>query len=138
FTYQSVSGAGSAAMEELSAQTIGVFNQKTVTPKAFTHQIAFNCIPHIGGFKDDGYTSEEQKMIAETRKLLGITNLKMSATAVRVPSSSCHAETINIECEKPFDIEEVRSALCAQSVVIVQDEPQKNIYPLGMTLESDS
>jgi len=136
-TYQSTSGAGAAAMEELSAQTIGMFNQKSVPPKAFTHQIAFNCIPHIGSFKEDGSTGEEVKMIDEARKMLGMAHLKISATAVRVPTFSCHAESINVECERPFQIEQVRQALQAQSGVIVLDDPSKNIYPLAMVAEGD-
>src|SRR5690606_23735905 len=82
-TYQSTSGAGSAAMEELSAQTVGMFNQKSVPARAFPHRIAFNCIPHIGGFQEDGSTSEEKKIIQESRKLLGLPSLRVSVTAVR-------------------------------------------------------
>jgi aspartate-semialdehyde dehydrogenase len=130
-SYQSASGAGSAAMDELAEQTQGVFNGKPVPPKAFAHQIAFNCIPHIGGFKDDGYTSEEQKIIAESRKILGLPSLRISATAVRVPTLSCHGETVNIECERPFELGQVRDALRAQPGVVVQDEPTKGIYPMG-------
>ena len=137
-TYQSASGAGTAAMEELSAQAMGVFNQKTVAPKHFTHQLAFNCIPHIGGFKEDGYTSEEQKMMAEARKILGMPELKITATAVRVPTFSCHAESINVECEKPFQLDEVRKAIAEQSGVILQDEPSRNTYPMGMPGDASS
>lgn len=130
-TYQSTSGAGAAAMEELSAQTMGVFNQKPVQPKAFVHQIAFNCIPQIGGFKDDGYTSEEQKIIAETRKLLGKPDLRITATAVRVPTFSCHGESVNVETVKPFEIADVRKVLEAQDGVIVLDEPKHSVYPMS-------
>lgn len=130
-TYQSTSGAGAAAMEELSEQTVGLFNQKKVAPKSFAHQIAFNCIPHIGGFKDDGYTSEEQKMMAESRKLLEMPHLRLSATAVRVPTFSCHGESINVECERAVTLEEARAALKAQPGVILQDEPDKKTYPMG-------
>lgn len=136
-SYQSTSGAGAAAMQELSTQTVAMFNQNAVTSKTFAHQIAFNCIPHIGGFKEDGSTSEEQKMIFESRKLLGMPQLRVSATAVRVPTFSCHGESINIECEKPFEIEEIRDALAAQPGIILQDDPKKNIYPLGMTSDGD-
>lgn len=131
-TYQSTSGAGAAAMEELSEQTSGVLSQKKVAPKAFAHQIAFNCIPHIGGFKDDGYTSEEQKMMAESRKLLEMPNLRLSATAVRVPTYSCHGESINVECERSVTAEEARAALKAQPGVVLQDEPAQKTYPMGM------
>jgi aspartate-semialdehyde dehydrogenase len=131
-TYQSTSGAGAAAMEELTAQTRDFMGGKPVTAKAFAHQIAFNCIPHIGGFKDDGYTSEEHKMIAESRKLLEMPSLRISATAVRVPTLSCHAESINVECDKPVDLRAVREALRTQPGVILQDDPEKKIYPMGL------
>jgi aspartate-semialdehyde dehydrogenase len=119
-------------MDELSAQTMGVFNKSPVAPKHFTHQIAFNCIPHIGGFKEDGYTSEEQKMMAEARKILAMPDLKITATAVRVPTFSCHAESINVECEKPFQLDEVRKAIARQPGVILEDEPSRNTYPMGI------
>jgi len=136
-TYQSTSGAGSAAMEELSAQTVGMFNQKPVQPKAFTHQIAFNCIPHIGGFKDDGYTSEEQKIMLESRKILELPDLRITATAVRVPTFSCHAESVNVETLKPFEVDQVREAIRAQAGVTVLDDPRKNIYPMNVTMDGD-
>jgi aspartate-semialdehyde dehydrogenase len=145
-TYQSASGAGAAAMEELSAQTAGIFNQKVVKPQAFAHQIAFNCIPHIGGFVAaganrgaydvDGYTSEEQKIVAESRKILELPTLRVSATAVRVPTFSCHGESINIECERSFTVDQARAALKAQPGVIVQDEPENKTYPMSMPGES--
>jgi aspartate-semialdehyde dehydrogenase len=146
-TYQSASGAGAAAMDELTAQAIGVFNQKPVAPKAFKHQLAFNCIPQIGGFVKassgfghtrtaDGYTSEEQKIMEETRKILGLPNLRISATAVRVPTFSCHGESVNVECERAVTALEVREALCGQPGVIVQDEPAEFIYPMGLAGEA--
>lgn len=131
-TYQSASGAGAAAMDELSAQAQGYFSGRPVAPSAFAHQIAFNCIPHIGGFGADDYTSEEHKMIQESRKLLGLPNLRLSATAVRVPTFSCHGESINVECERPITVQEARAALQAQPGVILQDEPGKKTYPMSM------
>jgi aspartate-semialdehyde dehydrogenase len=131
-TYQSVSGAGTAAMDELSEQTAEVLAGKSARPKVFPHAIAFNCIPHIGGFKDDGYTSEEQKLMAETRKILELPNLRISATAVRVPTLACHGESVNIETEKPCSPEEARAALAQQSGVVVEDEPGHNLYPMGV------
>jgi aspartate-semialdehyde dehydrogenase len=130
-TYQSTSGAGSAAMEELSQQAAGLFNQKPVAAKAFAHQIAFNCIPHIGGFRESGYTSEEEKIIEESRKILSLPGLKISATAIRVPTFACHGESVNVECEKSFKISEIREALRAQSGVVLQDDPGQKIYPMG-------
>ncbi|HUP56913.1 MAG TPA: aspartate-semialdehyde dehydrogenase [Bdellovibrionota bacterium] len=136
-TYQSTSGAGTAAMDELSTQTVGMFNSKKIEPKAFTHQIAFNCIPQIGGFKDDGYTSEEHKLMAETRKILGLPDLAVSATAIRVPTFSCHGESVNIEFRKPVTAEEARALLSKSPGVIVQDEPEKSIYPMGFVHAGD-
>ncbi len=137
-TYQSTSGAGSAAMEELSKQTVGMFNQSILAAKVFPHQIAFNCIPHIGGFKPDGATSEELKVIDETRKLLASPGLRISVTAIRVPTFSCHGESVNLELEKPYDqIEQVREALQGQAGLIVQDDPKKNIYPMGLASSDD-
>jgi aspartate-semialdehyde dehydrogenase len=130
-TYQSASGAGAAAMDELAEQAAGVHAGKHVAPKAFAHQIAFNCIPHIGGFKDDDYTSEEQKMVAESRKLLEMPKLRLSATAVRVPTFSCHGESINVECERDMTVQDVRAALKAQPGVVLQDDPSKKTYPMG-------
>ncbi|MDR3606166.1 MAG: aspartate-semialdehyde dehydrogenase [Oligoflexia bacterium] len=135
-TYQSASGAGSAAMEELSAQAIGLFNQKHVAPKAFKHQLAFNCIPQIGGFVSggtyDAYTSEEHKIIEESRKILDEPDLRISATAVRVPTFSCHGESVNVELDRPLTVEDAREALRRQPGVIVQDNPAEFIYPMGM------
>ena len=134
-TYQSASGAGAAAMDELSEQAMGVFNQKSVSPKAFKHQLAFNCIPQIGGFKGDGYTSEEQKIMEESRKLLRMPDLKVTATAIRVPTFSCHGESVHVECERTLSVEAVREALKAQPGVILQDDPSQFIYPMGMAGE---
>lgn len=131
-TYQSTSGAGAVAMEELSLQTRQVLDRKPIEPKAFKHPIAFNCIPHIGGFKEDGSTSEEQKVIAETQKMLGMPELRISVTAVRVPTFACHGESINIECVRPFRVEEVHAVLQKQKGIIVQDDPKTNSYPLGV------
>jgi len=133
-SYQSTSGAGVAAMEELKLQTSQTLNHQALTPpRSLAHPIAFNCIPHIGGFKEGGITSEEQKIISESRKLLNMPGLRVSATAVRVPTLSCHGESINIECEKPFEIEEVRSALESHPGIILQDHCDQSIYPMGLT-----
>jgi aspartate-semialdehyde dehydrogenase len=134
-TYQSTSGAGTAAMDELSVQTSGFLVKERYKPQVFPHPIAFNCIPHIGSFKDDGNTSEELKIVSESRKLLRMPALRMSATSVRVPTFSCHAESVNIECERPFEIEEVRQALAHQKGVVLLDDPKKNVYPVGLASE---
>lgn len=130
-TYQSVSGAGMSAIDELKEQTLGVLAPKAFQPRSFPHQIAFNCIPHIGGFGEDGSTSEERKMMAETRKILGLPDLSITATAVRVPTFNCHAESVNIELRKPFDLETVKNSLEKAPGVVVQDIPARNVYPMG-------
>lgn len=132
-SYQSTSGAGAAAMDELTTQIQSVLESKPVRPVAFVHQIAFNCIPQIGGFKDDGYTSEEHKIIQESRKLLDLPDLKITATAVRVPTYSSHAETVNIETLMPFQVSEVRQELASGPGIIVIDEPSMSCYPLGVS-----
>jgi aspartate-semialdehyde dehydrogenase len=135
-TYQSTSGAGASAMDELSEQTRNVLDQKPASPQVFAHNIAFNCIPQIGGFKGDGYTSEEQKIMAESQKILNRPELRISATAVRVPTYLSHAESVNVECEKSFSLHEVREVLSHSPGIIVQDDPQNQIYPMGNPLGS--
>ena len=130
-TYQAVSGAGTAAMDELTAQTSAVIAGRASAPHTFAHQIAFNCIPQIGGFKDDGYTSEEHKLMAETRKILAMPNLKVTATAIRVPTLACHGESLNLETDRPCSPEDVRAALRGEPGIVVLDEPQRGIYPMG-------
>ena len=109
-TYQSVSGGGKAPMDELIEQTRSVLENKKVEPKNFTKQIAFNAIPHIDEFEENGYTKEELKMTNETKKILD-TNIKVTATCVRLPVLVSHSESVNIEFEKPISIEKVRYAL---------------------------
>jgi len=109
-TYQAVSGAGKDAMNELSDQVRSLFSMKTPETKVFARQIAFNCLPHIDVFLDDGSTKEEQKMVEETHKILD-EKIKVTATAVRVPVFVGHSEAVNIETELPIGVEEVREVL---------------------------
>ena len=109
-TYQSVSGAGKASMDELIEQTKLVLDDKKVKSKNFTKQIAFNVIPHIDIFSDDGYTKEEIKMTNETKKILD-DKIDLTATCVRLPVLVSHSESVNIEFEKPFSLKKVREAL---------------------------
>ncbi len=137
-TYQSASGAGTAAMAELSAQAREALHgpgANRTSPRAFAHRIAFNCIPHIGGFRPDGYTGEETKMIEESRKILGLPSLRITATTVRVPTFTCHGESINVECERPLSADAVRLALHGSPGVKVVDEPARNAYPMGASEE---
>ncbi len=121
-TYQSTSGAGKDAMDELFNQTRGIFVNESVHrhKNIFTKQIAFNCIPHIDTFMDDGSTKEEWKMIVETRKIMGA-DIKLSATCVRVPTFIGHAEAVNMEFADPISVEEARAALRAAPGVSVVD-----------------
>lgn len=124
-TYQAVSGAGMGGWSDLEEGLKG--NE----PKKFPHPIANNCLPHIDVFLDNGYTKEEMKMIKETRKILHAPDLKITATAVRVPVFNSHSESINLEFEKPFDIDELKAVLTNAPGVIVQDDVANNIYPLA-------
>ncbi len=119
-TYQSVSGAGREAMDELFTQTRGIYVNDTVKPERFTKQIAFNCIPHIDIFMDDGSTKEEWKMAAETRKILD-PDIQVTATCVRVPVFIGHAEAVNVEFESPISEKEATAALRAAPGIVVVD-----------------
>ncbi len=131
-TYQSVSGAGRKAMEELSQQVAALFNGKEIEKAKFPHQIAFNCIPHIDAFMDGGYTKEEWKMIEETRKILGEPNLAITATTVRVPVFCSHSESVNVETYVKLSANEARRILREAPGVIVADEPENNVYPMAI------
>lgn len=110
-TYQSVSGAGKAALEELWNQTRSIFTQSDIETNAFQHQIAFNCIPQIDLFSEDGYTLEERKLMGESRKILDAPSLAVSATAVRVPVFHSHAESVNVEFESDLTPERAKELL---------------------------
>jgi aspartate-semialdehyde dehydrogenase len=129
-TYQSVSGAGRRAMEELSQQVAALFNGRELKKERFPHQIAFNCIPHIDVFMEGGYTKEEWKMIHETRKIFNEPDLPVTATTVRVPVFCSHSESVNVETEKKLTAAEAKALLRRAPGVIVCDEPQENLYPL--------
>ena len=124
-TYQAVSGAGKKGLEDLLNKSQGKDLKK------FPHSIYNNCLPHIDVFMEDGYTKEEHKMINETRKILGKPDIKITATTVRVPVENCHGESINIEFEKDFDLEEVKHLLKKAKGVVLLDDTQNNIYPLA-------
>jgi aspartate-semialdehyde dehydrogenase len=133
-TYQSVSGTGQRAVEELENQTRMIIEAKELdAPSVYPHRIAFNVIPQVESFKDgDDYTTEERKMMAETRKILGAPELAVSATCVRVPVYTGHSESINIQTRDPFSPEECRELLAAAPGVIVLDNPGDGIYPLAI------
>ncbi|MED5287952.1 MAG: aspartate-semialdehyde dehydrogenase [Pseudomonadota bacterium] len=126
-TYQSVSGAGNAAMEELFNQTKGVFVNQAAEPENFTRQIAFNVIPHIDVFHDDGFTKEEWKMLSETKKIID-KSIKLTATCVRVPVFVGHSEAVNIEFEKSISPEKARAILRDSPGVMLVDDPEDEKY----------
>jgi aspartate-semialdehyde dehydrogenase len=126
-TYQSVSGGGKAPMDELIEQTKLVLQDKKVESKNFTKQIAFNAIPQIDVFADEGYTKEELKMMNETKKILD-NNIDLTATCVRLPVLVSHSESVNIEFEKPFSIEKVKDALDSFEGCKVIDERSDGGY----------
>ncbi len=128
-TYQSVSGAGRSAMEELGRQTAALLNFQRHEPDKFPVQIAFNLIPHIDAFLDNGYTKEEMKMVWETRKILADPSIEVNPTAVRVPVFYGHAEAVHLETREKIDVEAVRALLAAAPGVVVVDEPVAGGYP---------
>ena len=130
-TYQSVSGAGRRAMEELGRQALALFNSGEVECEQFPHQIAFNCIPQIDSFLPNGYTKEEMKMVWETRKILDDPDIRISATTVRVPVFCSHSESINVETRTKLSAADVRAILREAPGVLLQDDPQNNDYPLA-------
>jgi len=136
-TYQSVSGAGWAAMEELTAQTRDVLDGMPARPRVFPHRIAFNCIPHIGAFLENGYTEEEMKMVNETRKILEDDSIAVTATTVRVPVMRGHGEAVNIQTEKKLTAARARELLSGMPNLEVIDEPAKALYPLAVDAEGD-
>ncbi len=130
-TFQAVSGTGKKAMDELMDQTTALLNFRPIQKKVYPHQIAFNVLPHIDSFLDNGYTKEEMKMVNETHKMLD-PNIKVTATTVRVPVFRCHSESVNIETEKKLTANEARAILSSAPGVIVMDDPSRNLYPLAI------
>lgn len=129
-TYQSVSGTGAAAMRELTEQSRQVLDgARDIPGSVYPHQIGFNLLPHIGSFKEEGYTSEEWKMVRETRKILHLPDLPVAATTVRVPVYLCHSESVNLELTRPMEPAEARALLRAFPGIEVIDDPERNAYP---------
>ena len=126
-TYQAVSGAGVAGWKDLEN------GMKGEAPKKFPHPIASNCLPHIDSFLDNGYTKEEMKMVNETRKILHNDAMRVTATTVRVPVFDSHSESINVEFEKPFDLDELIEVLKNAPGVVVQNDSAHNEYPMAVT-----
>ena len=129
-TYQSVSGAGAAGMDELREQAARVLDGEPTRPQVHPHQTAFNVLPHIEPFLDNGYTSEEMKMVNETRKILHEPDLAVSATCVRVPVMIGHSEAVHIEFTDAIDADDIRDILSGAHGVRVLDDPASNVYPM--------
>jgi aspartate-semialdehyde dehydrogenase len=129
-TYQSVSGTGAAAMEELTTQAKLVLEGQNVVPHVYPHQIGFNLLPEIDVFLDNGYTKEEWKMVEETRKIMHAPDMAISATCVRVPVFIGHSEAVNIEFTDPMSPEEARQILAKAPGIKVLDDPSVSLYPM--------
>jgi aspartate-semialdehyde dehydrogenase len=130
-TYQAASGAGAAAMAELEEQIRQIVAGNPVTVEKFQHQLAFNLIPHVDVFKENGYTGEEMKMYNESRKIMH-SDIEVSSTCVRVPVLRNHSEAIWVETEEALDLEQVRNAMSLAEGVTLQDDPANNVYPMPL------
>ena len=142
-TYQSVSGSGVKGINQLNYEENSALRpfegpqgpqaQGPLTKPAYPHQIYRNVLPHGGDFCDNGYTTEEEKLVNETRKILRDPNIAVTATVCRVPVTGGHSEAVNVETEKPFEIDDVRRLMAAMPGVVVQDDPSANLYPMAIT-----
>jgi aspartate-semialdehyde dehydrogenase len=131
-TFQSVSGTGKDAMDELMAECQDLLSFKSASPKVYPYQIAFNCLPQIDDFLPSGYTKEEMKMVHETRKIMGDQSIHVTATTVRVPVYVGHSEAINIETERKLSANEARAILSTAPGVLLYDDPAHKIYPMPL------
>jgi aspartate-semialdehyde dehydrogenase len=134
-TFQSVSGTGNSAIEELFSQAEAVLESGDVEVKVYPHQIAFNILPHIEHFHENGYTNEEVKMINETRKIFGDPGMKVTATCARVPVFNGHSESVNLQTREPLSIQKARELLASAPGIIVVDDPAANDYPMPLMAE---
>jgi len=136
-TYQAVSGSGAEAIAELDAQVKDYADGKEMKASVYPHQIAFNCLPHIDTFLENGYTKEEMKMVNETRKIFEDDSIAITATAVRVPVFYGHSESVNIETNKKITVDEVKALLTVAPGVKLTDDLQNNQYPLATDCEGE-
>jgi aspartate-semialdehyde dehydrogenase len=134
-SYQAVSGAGVNGIEELRQQTLAWAKGEPMVPRHFPHQIAFNLIPHIDRFGDDGYTGEETKLIQEVRKILGLPDLRVSPTTVRVPVFTCHSVAVNVETEEKISVARARDLFAQFPGLRLWDDPAQNRYPMPVAVE---
>ena len=131
-SYQAVSGTGKKAIDELYDQTRAMINFLDVENKVYPHRIAFNCLPHIDRFQDNGYTKEEMKMVNETRKIMEDETIGVTDTTVRIPVFFGHSEAVNIETRQPVSAAEVRELLTDAPGIRVVDDPSRNRYPMAI------
>lgn len=131
-TFQSVSGTGKDAMDELMVECQDLLSFKSASPKVYPYQIAFNCLPQIDDFLPSGYTKEEMKMVHETRKIMGDQSIHVTATTVRVPVYVGHSEAVNIETERKLTANEARAILSTAPGVLLYDDPAHKIYPMPL------
>jgi aspartate-semialdehyde dehydrogenase len=129
-TYQAVSGTGAKAINELVQQTGRLLAGEEPEIVVYPHQIAFNCLPHIDVFLEDGYTKEERKMVDETKKIMGDDSIAVSATCVRVPVQNCHSESVNLEFAAPMSVERARELLARAPGVLLMDDVANKVYPM--------
>jgi len=129
-TFQSVTGTGSAALREMEDQSTKLINNEPIEINEYPHQIAFNVIPHIEPFQENGYTREEMKMINETQKILNRPDISISATCVRVPVAVSHSESVHIEFDQPVSIHKARQTLSDQAGIQLVDDPLSDVYPM--------
>ncbi len=134
-TYQATSGAGLQGTRDLMEGSRAALDKTEYKYQVFKHPIAFNAIPQIGSFKQDGYTSEELKMVYETRKILGDDSIQICATCIRIPVSNCHSETVNVETERPLSVDEARSLFAATPGITVVDNIELGQYPMPSTCD---
>jgi len=131
-TYQAVSGTGKRAIQELESQVLAIYNNQEIKKEVYPHQIAFNCLPQIDVFLDNGYTKEEMKMVNETKKIMEDDSIRVTATTVRVPVFYGHSESVNIETEKKITADEVKKILSKAPGVHLVDNPKFAEYPLAI------
>lgn len=131
-SFQSVSGTGTVALDELTRGSRAVLDGSDFEPSVYPHPIAFNVLPHIGSFDDEGHSQEEWKMVNESRKIMDIPDLRVSCTTTRVPVFKSHSESITVQFRRELPVEEARRILAAAPGVVLVDDPQKDVYPLAI------
>lgn len=131
-TYQSVTGTGIAAVQQMNNERNGILGEM-----AYPHPIDLNCIPHGGDFQENGYTSEEMKLVRETNKIFGTNDIKITATVVRIPVIGGHSEAVNVELKKEFNINDVKKEIGDTPGIIIQDDVENNNYPMPITAHNN-